>query len=501
MYSYFEKGIRDCNPNRKISIERLVKLIKVNDTPAIKAIRALDATHPKYTANKVKLKRFLPNITPCCTVTYRDDASIKEFSGYMYFDIDKEGDALNLKSKIIEKYRDFISMICLSCSGQGLSFFTKVENEITADNFDSIRRYICEYIFTDLNLDPQTKSKSNAWYISYDPDCYYNPSAIIEIPEQYILTKEKNLEKSAKHNIITSSSDCLQNALSQYERIPITEVIKKLKFKTEVEVKNRIFDMRPVDYCHVFLPPAYKIPDGKKHAVFAQIIHNLYYMNPDVDPAYIFNYIKWLNKNKTVTEATFRDLQGHFNFIYNGIKNTGEIYPVTRTKIFHCKEKTISPSQRRSLAIEMASLYKRNKTIEAITIAKELLEIFKSKSAKHNIINPFSDCLRFALSKKPTQQEVHDLIEIVAARKGCKKIGIRTIKKYWKEEQIDLDAIVKYKNKTMEITYIPIVGSNDIEFECDIDDDVEIANGRVLDTQILDKVDSIHYCLASNEAD
>ena len=500
MFSYFEKGISDCTPTKKISIERLVKLIKANDTQAIRAIRALDTTHPNYVQNKRELKRHLSNFTPCCTVSYRNDESIKEFSGYMYFDVDREGDAVNLKNQIIEKYGDYISMICLSCSGQGLTFLTKVENEITGDIFDSIRQYICEYIFPDLNLDPMTKSKSNACYISYDPECYYNPCAIIEIPEQYIYNKGKDLERSAKHNIINSSPDCLQNALYQYESVKITEVLKTLKFKTKVNVRNRIFDMRPVEYCEVFLPPSYEIPDGKKHAIFAQIIHNLFYLNPGVNPAYVFSYIKWLNKNKTVTEATFRDLQAHFNFVYNGIKNSGEIFPKTRTKTFHCKDKTISPFQRKSLSMKMTKIYNRYQMIESITIAKELIEILKSKSANHNIINPFSDCLRFALSKKVTQQEVHDLIDIVATRKGAKKIGIRTIKKYWNEERINIDEIVRYENETIEITYVSKIDNEENESQCDIDVDTEIGAGGVLDTQILDEINKEGYCSGTEQA-
>jgi len=375
MFSYFNEGISDCVPSKKISIEKLIKEIRQNNNPNIQAIRALDPTDEKYDARKRQFKVSLPNITPCCTVSYRNDKSIVEFNGYMYFDIDKLEDAENLKNELVAKYREYICMMCVSCSGRGLSFLVKVENEVTVTNFTSIREYLSTHIFPDLKLDPQTKSKSNAWYISYDPNCYYNPSSVVDIPEQYLHDQEKKLNKSAKFNIINSSPDCLKTALYHYESIHISEVLKKLKFKTEVPVKNRIFDLYPIDYCEVYLPPNYKIPDGSKKLVFSHVIHNLVYLNPDVEPDYIFSYIKWLNQTKTVTPAVFKDLIRHFNYVYYTIKNTGEIHPQVRIKYFHCRPDTISVFEKKRLGKRMTALYKKSETINLITYAKQLLEI------------------------------------------------------------------------------------------------------------------------------
>ena len=480
MLSYFKKGIKDCHPCRKISIETLVKEIKNNDTPTIRAIRNLDFNDINYDTDKKKLKRHLPNITPTCTVSYRNDDSIIEFSGYMYFDIDHIGNAADYKAELIEKYKDHIGMMCLSCSGRGLSFFTKVENEITKSNFASIREYICNIIFKDLQLDPKTKIKSNAWYISYDPNCYFNPGAVVDVPDEFIKDDIHKNEKGAFGNIINTPTDCLPNALFKYNLISISQVINKLKFKTAVVVENKVFDLRPVEYCEVFLPPGYRIPLGKKHKTFAQIIHNLVYLNPDVNPDYIFSYINWLNSYRTVpgTHATMHDLIRYFNMVYTGIKKTDILKAKTRIKYFHSRPNTISPVQIQILSRRMTCMYKMYQSMNKISLAKQILETENKKGAIGNIINTPTDCVPNAPSvTKVTQQAVLKMINNLADKKGVKGIGIRTVKKYWNIEPIDLDEVVQMENEKIGITYVPI------------DNDSRNVDNGVLDAQILNETE------------
>ena len=106
MHSYFKDGIADCTPCKKISIETLVKEIKANNTPTIQKIRALDFKDINYDADKRKLKQHLPNITPNCTVSYRDQHHIIEFSGYIYFEVDDLDCAAEYKTQLINKYKD-----------------------------------------------------------------------------------------------------------------------------------------------------------------------------------------------------------------------------------------------------------------------------------------------------------------------------------------------------------------------------------------------------------
>ncbi len=374
----------------------------------------------------------------------------------MYFDIDNIDDAVSHKMKLINEYKEYISMICLSCSGTGLSILTKIENEITALNFDSIREYICKNIFKDLNLDPKTKSKSNAWYVSYDPHCYFESSSVIEIPEEFIRNKQfKENTKGALPTISIPPSDNVGNAPFEYQRIPISEIYDTLKFKTEVVVENRIFDLKPVEYCEIYIGHDYQIPKGKKEAIFAQLIHNLIYLNPDVDPDYILNYIIYLNFNKTVpgTEASMNDLTRFFNRIYNGIEK-GIFKPKVRIKYFHCRPNTISPKEQKALSIRMTSAYKINHSITQLRDAREYLEEEKRKSALPTLSGRSIDIVGNAPFIKVTQKEIEQFFKNQSTENGCKGIAIRTIKRYWNVEPFDLEEIAREENERIQITYI-----------------------------------------------
>lgn len=117
MFSYFKNGIKDCQPSNNITIEALVKEIRNNNHSTIQQIRSLDKEDIGYEKKKKSLKQQLPYITPNCTVSYRNDEHIIQFSSYMYFDIDHVSDALSYKKELLDKYHGYITMLCTSSSG------------------------------------------------------------------------------------------------------------------------------------------------------------------------------------------------------------------------------------------------------------------------------------------------------------------------------------------------------------------------------------------------
>jgi len=450
MISYFTGGINNCTPDKKISIERLVKEIRTNKAPVIDTIRALDPTAKDYQKQKRQLKTKLSYVTPNCTVSYRSDENIIEFSGYLYFDIDGCHDAADEKLKLIEKYADYLSLVCISASGRGLSFLVKVENEITTRNFHSIRSYLCEHIFQGLKLDHNPSAMSNSCYVSHDPECHFNPAAIIEIPEEYTIEIIKKT-KSANSTINNSSPDIVPNAPYKHTFVSIRDVLNVLKFSTEVQIKNRVFDIEPTDYCEVVLKSGYYIPDRKKRAAFSQIIHNLLYLNPAVERDYILSYIIWVNEHRTVTPANKRDVISWFDTVVKKIETAGELRPKLKVKYFHCRKKTIAPDVKQKLGIRLVNLYKSEEYIYQIGLAKQIIEI--QKSANNTINNPSTDIVPNALCRA-TQSEVFQLIKERAKQFGAKGIGIRTIKKYWNAEPVGIDEIIEMENERLAITYI-----------------------------------------------
>lgn len=506
MFSYFENGILNVREFKNISIEKLIRLVKEYN-PAIERIRSLDINDVDYDNKKRKLKSKLSYITPNCTVTYRDDKNIDKFSGYTYFDIDNKGKIFNsreevllYKTELIEKYKDVIKLICISSSGYGLSILVKVENEINHDNFYSIREYICREVFTDVPLDTSTKDKSRAWYVSYDPDCYYNPYAIIEIPENKIENR-----KGANDNINNSPSELLSFAPSKskpasnkkytYQLINISEVLSKLKFRTQVEVENRIFDIKDVEICEVYIPPNYRIPDGKKRMLFSIYIRNLFHLNPEVDADYIFSYINWINEKRTMpgTKMVFSQLIHLFGSIHKSIVDTGVTKHITRTVQKHFKENTISKFEKRRVTREISDLLRIANSINKVQLAKLILEKNR-KGAIDNINNSSSELLSIAPIKKVTQKEVLNFINERAKLTNSIGISIRTVKEYWNYEMVDIKEIEKIENERLEITYI----SKTEREGCPDGDVTDSRRESVSDNQIQDETNSTSISIATD---
>jgi len=337
----------------------------------------------------------------------------------------------------------------------------KVENEITENNFHSIREYICREVFTDVPLDENTKDKSRAWFVPYDAECYYNPYAIIEIPENKIENR-----KSANDNIINSSYELLSFALSEnkagvekkyaYRLINIGEVLSKLKFKTHVDVKNKVFDIKDVEFCEVYIHPKYRIPDGKKRELFSLYTRNLFHLNPDIEPDYIFSYLNWINENRTVpgTKMVFPQLIHLFASIHKSIRETGITKHTIKIKQKHFKENTISKAQKSSVTREITDLLRMSNSINKVQLAKQIL-VEKRKSANDNIINSSYELLSFAPIKKVTQREVFDFIKERARLTNSKGVSIRTVQTYWDYDIVDIQDIERIENDRLEITYIP----------------------------------------------
>ena len=430
MFSYFKNGIRNTSEFDNISIEKLLRLIKENN-PIIDSIRNLDIHTKSYAVNKKKLKRKLHYITPNCTVFYRDKKGIDKFSGYFYFDIDNngkfktKGDVSSYKNFLIDKYKGVIKLLCVSSSGYGLSMFVKVENEISMKNFAEARKYIVDTYFSDLDLDLTTKDESRPWYISNDIDCYYDPISIIEIPEgvlSNIIIPSPDLllsiPKGALTNIIIPLPDLLvsapfKNKSYKYKFYPISECRNVLKFKTEVSIDNKVIDIKPIEYVELYIPPAYRIPDSQKHNQFSNYIRILFHLNSDkID--YIFSFMNWVNENRTEIghKMDFGEFIRYFSMIHLSIEKTGITSHKFRIKNIHIKDNTIDPIQRRIIADRLNGIIKMAASVNTIYEVKEVLG-------------------------KVTQKYLFEYIK----ENSNLSMSIRTIKKYWNYDRIDIKEI------------------------------------------------------------
>ena len=113
----------------------LVDIIKYNPFQKdYDRIRSLTKGDKEYN----ELKRELPRCQPNYVVTYNSlnsDNFNRNFisgSGYIYLDIDQIDHPIEFKKWFIEKYRDIVTMVCLSCGGTGLSILIRVNENITS---------------------------------------------------------------------------------------------------------------------------------------------------------------------------------------------------------------------------------------------------------------------------------------------------------------------------------------------------------------------------------
>jgi len=78
------------------------------------------------------------------------------------------------------------SLICISCSGGGISIFFKVSNNLKNEHdFLIARQYIIDNILVNEKIDTNAGGIARAMFISSDPDLFYNYENEIEIPVEF----------------------------------------------------------------------------------------------------------------------------------------------------------------------------------------------------------------------------------------------------------------------------------------------------------------------------
>ena len=108
------------------------------------------------------------------------------------------------KQRIINQYKDFVSLVCISPSGAGISIFIQIENELTRENFNPIWNSIRMNELCDENIDVKANGIARTMFLSYDPDIYFNPNATLAVDfEIEDLQFIKKIELKIKQYIIT----------------------------------------------------------------------------------------------------------------------------------------------------------------------------------------------------------------------------------------------------------------------------------------------------------
>lgn len=377
LFSFITGGTTNVITTKFIDFNELVQLVQFNpEKEKINQIRKLRLCGDlRYKELKKTLSYVTPNSRLHCRKLSGENFQKNWIapSGYLYIDIDLDDieDVDAFKSEFINRYKDVVAMVSYSCSKGGISVLVKVTNtHASIEEFNVLYQNLIEQYFSDYKIDTRATDIGRAWFISYDENVFVNTNNCITVGCS--LNNKKGISKSINTrttNIQYTSTCTLLNF------IEISVVLKKVKLKTIAAVENNIVDFIPLDFASVTFPNTIK--DTHKHKVYTSLIHGLVYLNPDLEPDYIFSYVSHVNRYYAKPPMELKKLIKFFNFVYYSIKENKDYrYLGLRTKNVHFNaNKIIDPNIKRKLAAQINGAKKKSDSISKILDARLFLDL------------------------------------------------------------------------------------------------------------------------------
>lgn len=376
----FYDGIRKNIPNGYLNYQQVYEFIKTSpNVGLIETIRHLKVNNDNH-YRELKLK--LPIITPHVEATARRlagdefDKNLKSFTQLMYFDIDNVQNVYDEKQRIIYQYKDFVSMVCISPSGAGISIFIQIENELTRENFNPIWNSIRTNELAGENIDVKANGIARTMFLSSDPDVYFNPDATLAV--DFEVMEEQGIDPTTcrllnNNNINSHFSSTNTITKEKYNISNIDYVLNLINTNTQVDVGNHIVDVKEVQYVALYIPKM--ITQGRRHSTFYSMIHHLFYLNPELDIDIIYSYIWFVNNVFVRPKFDKHELIRHFNNVVNQIHSSSIVYVNYRKRRIHFNKNCwyITSKDKMILAKKLTGLYKRHQNKQKIIDAMQHL--------------------------------------------------------------------------------------------------------------------------------
>lgn len=258
--------------------------------------------------------------------------TVSKPTGYLYIDVDGNLD--------IDLSSEYISAYWRSLSGTGYSVVVAVEG-LTKKNYKSATVEVSNLL--DLPLDKGAISIDRVTCISYDPDAYYNPNAIVyKIQSTDDITKPAN-QSTTYDSLLGSLLNC-----SFTEKIRVTTVDdlhKGIDFNGEP-----VFDLGGkigVYYDIGFAMGG--VTEGSRNSTMYSIIMQLRAMNPWCGKAQMFEFVKWINRKVIFPMLKYEEVYQILTNAYKVPKNKVVLkYPKYRRFIYN-KDYDLSAKDKRSV--------------------------------------------------------------------------------------------------------------------------------------------------------
>ena len=381
----FYDGIKSKNPIRYLTLQEVYEFIKTS--PNVGLIETIRHLKSKNDSHYRELKLRLPIITPHVESTARKlagdefDKNLKSFTQLMYFDIDNVHKVHEEKERIINRYKDFVTMVCISPSGAGISIFIQIENELTKENFNPIWNSIRMNELAGEDIDVKANGIARTMFLSSDPDVYFNPHVTLavdfEVEEEQ--GTDPNTCRILNNNINSHFSGNNTITKNSYHLYDIDYVLNLINTTTHVEVDNHIVDVKEVPYVALYIPKM--IIEGRRHSTLYSMIHHLFYLNPKLEIDVIYSYVWFVNNVFVRHKLDKHDLIRHFNNVVNQIHSSSIVYVNYRKRRIHFNKNCwfLTSNDKMLLAKKLTGVYKRYHNKQKIVDAIQKLEMEKLK--------------------------------------------------------------------------------------------------------------------------
>jgi hypothetical protein len=381
----FYDGIKSKNPSRYLTLQEVYEFIKTS--PNVGLIETIRHLKSKNDSHYRELKLRLPIITPHVESTARKlagdefDKNLKSFTQLMYFDIDNVHKVHEEKERIINRYKDFVTMVCISPSGAGISIFIQIENELTKENFNPIWNSIRMNELAGEDIDVKANGIARTMFLSSDPDLYFNPNVTLavdfEVEEEQ--GTDPNTCRILNNNINSHFSGNNTITKNSYHLYDIDYVLNLINTTTHVEVDNHIVDVKEVPYVALYIPKM--IIEGRRHSTLYSMIHHLFYLNPKLEIDVIYSYVWFVNNVFVRPKLDKHDLIRHFNNVVNQIHSSSIVYVNYRKRRIHFNKNCwfLTSNDKMLLAKKLTGVYKRYHNKQKIVDAIQKLEMEKLK--------------------------------------------------------------------------------------------------------------------------
>ena len=365
MFSLYEGKINNKIPSKTIDFNTLITIVKTNPYKRdYKVIRTHKKGDIQYNQGKKELVRCHPN----CVLKYNSisgpdfEKNYEIGSGYIYLDIDNLNNPIDFKKEFILKYKEVVSMVCLSSGGIGLSVLVKINHLITSKHeYKCIIDFLKSQYFRDVEFDSGSDKLSQMWFISHDPNVFVNTEVCIDVTEGLKCVNQGIIHRGFSNNTLFYALE------KEIMYLSISDINSNLITRTKYNNKKAI-DIETVPWTDIKIPRV--IRDGSKRRIYTRLIHSLFHLNPEVEPKYVLGYIYNVNRNCADPKMSYRDLLSLFNMQYGYIKSDHYKYQNFRYKTIHISpDAKLTSSQKSIIANKINGCIRQNKTKSVIAAA------------------------------------------------------------------------------------------------------------------------------------